>query len=525
MKRLKTFLAARQEPRVFTRPIKKYSSEHWPSTIHEIYGMMSRRSDAIALTDGDLEWTYGDLHRMSDLVAKTLASRGITQGSVVAMHLSRSADAVAIMLGIMASGCVYLPLDPSYPPARLRYMLDQTAAEAVISRASDPNLYGSHRRWIPVPTQLAATAPDEPTVRLANRSVEKLPIEPGDCAYIIFTSGSTGEPKGVMVTHESITLMNRGLAKVLGITQADASATTCSPSFDASFHETLLPLSVGGTVHVIPHVLTLGQLTRAVSYVATTPTVASELLNAGQLPPLKILMLGGEALASDTAARLLASGRVGSLLNCYGPTECTVCVTVARVTAPVPKVIPIGRQVPGTEIFILDQNGRQVPSGETGEICVFGRQVASGYVNDPAGTAERFLFGPNGATNPQRYYRTGDLGYCTNDGVIYFAGRADRQVKINGRRIELGEIDAAIRSHQHVSDVATISRHDDLMVAYVVPSDADTDVDITDLKQHISKILPRFMIPNGVVTVAKLPKTVSGKLDTSALPEWSPGRH
>ena len=235
-----------------------------------------------------------------------------------------------------------------------------------------------------------------------------------------------------MVTHENITLMTEWSVKVLGVTQFDASATSSSLSFDPSFHEILLPLSVGGTVHVIPHALALGQLTRQVSFVATTPTVANELLRAGLLPPLKVLMVGGEVLAPDVAARLLSSGRVGRLLNCYGPTECTVCVTVAEVTAPVPEVIPIGRQVPGTEVLILDENGQPLPDGEVGEICIFGGQVADGYVNDPAGTAERFVVRVDRTTGPQRYYRTGDLGYRLGDGVIYFAGRADRQVKING---------------------------------------------------------------------------------------------
>ena len=197
-----------------------------------------------------------------------------------------------------------------------------------------------------------------------------------------------------MVSHENITLMNDWSAKALGFTSLDASATTCSLSFDPSFHEILLPLSVGGTVHVIPHALALGQLARPVSLIATTPTVANELLRAGQLPPLKTLMLGGEALAPDIAERLLSSGRVGTLLNCYGPTECTVCVTIAEVTAPVPAVIPIGRQVPSTEVLILDEQGQRLADGELGEICVFGRQVAHGYVNDPAGTVERFAVQP-----------------------------------------------------------------------------------------------------------------------------------
>jgi acyl-coenzyme A synthetase/AMP-(fatty) acid ligase len=150
--------------------------------------------------------------------------------------------------------------------------------------------------------------------------------------------------------------------------------------------------------------------------------------------------------------------------------------------------------------------------------------VVPGYVNDPARTAERFLIGPRGTVNPQRYYRTGDLGYRTDDGMIYFVGRADRQVKINGHRVELGEIDAALRSHPYISDAATIARDDGRIVAYVVSAKSGTDVDTAELKQYLSTSLPRFMLPAGIVAVAELPKTVGGKLDSSALPEWSPGR-
>jgi amino acid adenylation domain-containing protein len=499
------------------------SPEYRSSVIQDIYDVMARRPHAIALTDEDLEWTYADLRRQSDIVARSLTDHGITRGSVVGMHLSRCADAIAVMLGIMISGCVYLPLDPSYPSARLQFMLDQAGAVAVISDNSDTDLYGSHRIWLPSPGQLAAeleVLASEPAIY----SAERMPLEPQDCAYILFTSGSTGEPKGVMVTHKNITLMNEWSAKVLGITSFDASATTCSLCFDASFHETLLPLSVGGTVHMIPHALALGELARQVSFVATTPTVANELLSAGQLPPLKVLMLGGEALSPDVAARLLASGRVGLLLNCYGPTECTVCVTVAEVTAPVPEVIPIGLPVPGTEVLILNENGERLPDGEPGEICVFGEQVTQGYVNNPAETAEHFAVGQVTTAGSRRYYRTGDLGYRTDSGVVYFIGRADRQVKINGIRIELSEIDAVLRSHPQISEAITTVRDGDHAVAYVVPIHGGVDINIDGLRKYLTENLPRFMVPAGIIVLAELPKMVNGKLDTSALPEWSPGR-
>ena len=523
MTRFEVVPVSQQETSAFRHASERPAAEHRSSVIHAIYDLMSQAPHAIAVTDGDVEWTYDALRRRSDMVARSLASHGITRGSVVGMHLPRCADAIAIMLGVMVSGCVYLPLEPTYPASRLRFMLDQAGAVAVISNVCDPDLYGSHRIWIPSPSQLVS-APETSTSKPPIYSPEKEAFSPQDCAYVLFTSGSTGEPKGVVVTHENITFMTEWSAKFFGATRFDASATSCSLSFDPSFQEILLPLSVGGTVHVIPHALALGELTREVSFVATTPAVASELLRAGLLPPLKVLMVGGEVLARDVAARLLSSGRVGRLLNAYGPTECTVCVTVEEVTAPVPEVIPVGRQVPGTEVLILDNDGYQLPAGEVGEICIFGGQVADCYINDPAGTAERFVISSNPTGDTRRYYRTGDLGYRTNDGVTYFMGRADRQVKINGVRIELGEVDAVLRSHSQISEATTVVRGDDRTVAYVVPTRASVNVDIADVRRYLTENLPRFMLPAGIVVMPELPKTVNGKLDTAALPEWTPSR-
>ena len=213
-----------------------------------------------------------------------------------------------LCLALWISGCVYLPLDPSYPSSRLRFLLDRAGAVAVVSDGSDSGLYGSHRICIPSPSQL----PTEPEALESDvsifSSVKVEPLRLEDCAYILFTSGSTGEPKGVMVTHENMTLMIDWTVQVLSVTSLDSSATVTSLSFDPCLQEILVPLSVGGTVHVIPHALALGDLTRQVSYVAATPTVANELLRAGLLPPLKVLMVGGEVLATGCGSAVFVLG-------------------------------------------------------------------------------------------------------------------------------------------------------------------------------------------------------------------------
>ncbi len=482
--------------------------------------MMFQTPRAVAVTEGSEEWTYDLLRRKSELVAQSLDSQNIPRGGVVAVHLPRCADAIAAMLGIMASGRVYLPLDPSYPPSRLRYMMDQADAVAVISEKLDLHLYGSERVWIPALQQADHEQAEE--VAPSVFSSESIPLELEGWAYILFTSGSTGRPKGVCVTHENVSAFTEWAVKSLGMTHEDSSATSTSLSFDLCFVEILVPLSVGGTVHVIPHALALGELTRPVSFVVSTPTVANELLDASLLPQLKVLLSGGEALARDVAERILSSRRVGRLLNIYGPTECTVSVTVAEVTAPVLETIPIGLPVPGSAVLILDEHGHLLADGQTGEICILGAQVADGYVGNPTATAERFVVSAGLGSDPVRYYRTGDLGYRRDDGVLFYLGRSDRQVKFNGHRIELGEIDALLRSNPQVSDARTVVHDQKHLVSYVVPS--DQGVDVAALQEYLSESLPPFMQPTAVVPLGEFPKTVSGKLDEASLPRWSHGR-
>ena len=373
--------------------------------------------------------------------------------------------------------------------------------------------------WIPAPRQADQAREKEfaPSVF----SAESVTLELEGRAYILFTSGSTGRPKGVCITHENISVFNEWAVETLEVTHQDSSATSSSFSFDLCFVEILVPLSVGGAVHVIPHALALGDLTRPVSFVASTPTIAYELLEAGLLPRLKLLVCAGEALAPDVAERVLSSGRVGRLLNIYGPTECTVTVTMAEVTAPVPDVIPVGLPNSGSTLLILDEDGRRVADGQTGEICILGRQVGDGYVNNEAATAECFVVSSSLGAEPVRYYRTGDLGYLGDDGVLFYLGRADRQVKLNGHRIELGEIDALLRSDPRVSDARTVVQDKKHLVSYVLPS--QESVNVADLKDRLSDSLPSFMRPEGLVVLAEFPKTVSGKLDEAALPRWSHG--
>lgn len=487
------------------------------SLLFTIRKMMFETPNAVAVTEGSEEWTYDVLRRKAELVARSLERQSIPRGGVVGVHLPRCADAIAAMLGIMGSGRVYLPLDPSYPHSRLRFMMDQADVLAVISEKHEAGLYGDERVWVAAPRQAEQAIEDEFTQSVF--SAESVPLELAGRAYIIFTSGSTGRPKGVCITHDNISVFNKWAVAALGMTAQDSSATTSSFSFDLCLVEILVPLSVGGTLHVIPHALAIGDLSRPVSFVASTPTIANELLEVGLLPQLKVLVCAGEALAPDVADRLLSSGRVGRLLNIYGPTECAVTVTMAEVTRPVPEVIPVGVPNAGSTVLILDEDGHRVPDGQSGEICVFGPQVGDGYVNNKAATDESFVTSTTLYAEPVRYYRTGDLGYVREDGVLFYLGRADRQVKFNGHRIELGEIDSLLRSDPQVTDARTVVQDKRHLISYVMPS--RENVNVASLKDYLSENVPSYMLPEALVVLAEFPKTVGGKVDELSFPRWT----
>jgi amino acid adenylation domain-containing protein len=473
--------------------------------------------DAVALDDGDTRWTYAELLQAAASVAAMLVGHGVGPGDAVGVCLPRSKVAIASMVGIWGAGATYVPLDPDYPTSRLGEMCDRAGVRLVIG---SPELVSQVDRGM---AQLDTSGIGPRAVHVDTIGLFRDP-DPDSAAYILFTSGSSGRPKAVQVPHRGLTSLLGWMHSTLSREELAVTVTSTSFSFDPFILEVLGPLVVGGMVRVIPTALAISDKDDGVTMFGSTPSVVGELLRAGRLPPnIKTLIVGGETLSTSLARALLTETSIGRLINIYGPTEATVLATAHEVTLPLVGEVPIGHDLPGARVVLLDEGLAEVAVGVKGEICIFGPQVADGYVGDPESTAEQFVEW-TGADGPAvRIYRTGDLGRRDEDGVIEFCGRRDRQLKLRGYRIESGEVEAMLCRHPHVTQAVVTATADDAnsrLIAYVTTS--ATGVTPSQLRDWLKESLPRFMIPSHVMVMDSFPTTANGKLAIDRLPPWRP---
>jgi amino acid adenylation domain-containing protein len=482
-------------------------------------------AELTALVCGAVVMSFGELGGRVNRLARWLIAAGAGAGDPVAVLVPRSADSVVALLAVLAAGAMYVPVDPSYPAERVRFMLADAAPVAVITTAE---LAGD----LPVTCRRLVLDSSEARAGLAGLAAGPVGagerrgvLAPSQPAYMIYTSGSTGCPKGVVVTHQSLANLFAFLRGELiepAARQAGRrlrASLVAALAFDASWNMVLWLLA-GHELHVLDEDVRrdarglVGYVREhGVDVVEVTPSYADQLvaegLLAGQRRP-SVLIVGGEAVGAGLWGRIgQAEGVTG--YNFYGPTECTVDTAVARVTGDRPV---IGRPVPGIRTYVLDEWLRPVPVGVPGALYVAGTQVARGYWGCAGLTAERFVadpFGPAGG----RMYRTGDVVRWTRAGVLEFLGRADDQVKIRGFRIEPGEVAAVLAESRWVSQAAVVARAGAL-VAYLVPGDGPADLE--ELRRHAQTKLPGYMIPSAFVTLDTLPLTPNGKLDHNALP-------
>ncbi|MEO6082559.1 MAG: non-ribosomal peptide synthetase, partial [Umezawaea sp.] len=456
--------------------------------------------------------TYGELDAAADGFAARLHAEGVGPGTLVGVHLDRSAEVLVALLGIFKAGAVYVPLDRDLPAARLAHIVDDAGIRVAVTSRALRNC---------VPTAVAVLVDDTAPAAGARFAAPG----PHDLAYVIYTSGSTGTPKGVEVEHRNLTNLVVRLAEDIGLTSDDVVLAATTPSFDISLFELLGPLVAGACVELAPTGVAgdpdrLRELveTSGVTVVQATPSAWEALINAGWTggPELRALS-GGEPLTDVLAARL--TERVGTLWNVYGPTETTIWSTIGLVDVTGPSV-PIGTPLANTSCYVLDEHQRLVPRGVPGELCVAGAGVARGYLGLPDLTARSFLVDEVGGAG--RLYRTGDLARLRADGRFEVLGRKDRQVKLRGHRIELGEVEAALARHPSVRQVGVVVAGDDPvtrhLVAFVVG-----DADHEDLRGMAGAHLPSSMVPSRFVTIGAMPLSTSGKLDHAALSrlEWT----
>ncbi|RLU86329.1 hypothetical protein CTZ27_25500 [Streptomyces griseocarneus] len=507
----------------------------------EIFEANVRRTPhATALVVADATFTFEELNDRANRLARLLIARGAGPDRGVAALLPRAADLVVTLLAVLKSGACYVPVDPEYPAERIALILADSGASVLVTDA-----HGAERAAAASPH--ATVRLDDPSVRTelarpagtditdADRSAALLPGHP---AYLVYTSGSTGRPKGVLVEHRA--LMNLFHAHVGEVYAAQVpegrrlrAALTGAMTFDASWSP-LIWMLAGHELHLVdddirraPDALVAYAAEAGIDYMEMTPTYCRQLLELGLLDASQVsrpvlLEIGGEAADETLWADLAKAAGVGTVtFNTYGPTECTVYTTFARVDEHERPVI--GRPLANHRAYVLDEGLRPVPAGVVGELYVAGEGLARGYVNRPGLTAERFVACPFGAPG-ERMYRTGDLVRWRADGVLEYVGRADDQVKIRGFRIEPDEVAAVLAGHDAVAQAAAVAREDrpgDVqLVAYAVVTES---VDPAELRRYAAATLPRHMVPTAVVVLDALPMTPNGKLDRRALPAPEPG--
>ncbi|HEX8146844.1 MAG TPA: amino acid adenylation domain-containing protein [Pyrinomonadaceae bacterium] len=498
------------------------------ATAHSLFERQAALTpDALAVACGDERLSYAQFDAAAEAVASGLRSRGVGPESPVGVLAGRSAEMYVAMLGILKAGGAYVPLDVAYPRDRLAYMVADSGARLVLTQ----------ERLLPLAQALGA---DAVCVKSLVGDAGGAPEGGGgvrsggpvagaeNLAYVIYTSGSTGRPNGVQISHRSLSNLISWHVGSADITPADRFAQFATTSFDGSVIEIWPCFATGASLHAAPEEVRAAPeslrdwLVAQEITVCFVPTPMAELLTALEWPretALRLLVTGGDQLRRYPPASLPFK-----LLNVYGPTEHTVLTTAATVGAEgAPgELPPIGRPIANTRVYLLDAHMRPVPPGVKGELYACGAGIARGYLRRPALTAERFVPDPFSAEAGSRLYRTGDFAIFRPDGQFEFAGRIDEQVKLRGFRVEPGEIEAALGTHESVLQCLVTIREDrpgdKRLVAYVVASPHAEPPTPAQLRAYLKQRLPEYMLPSALVLLERFPQTANGKIDRRALP-------
>ncbi|SES42611.1 non-ribosomal peptide synthetase [Actinokineospora terrae] len=501
--------------------------------IHEVFDdRAALHPDAVAVRSGHDRLTFAGLVARANQVANRLVELGVRPGVLVGVCLDRGVDAVVALLGVLKAGGAFVPVDPEYPARRVTEMLTDAAVPVVITeRALRDRVTGTGAVLL-FPDEVESTSDD---------SAPGVEVSPDDLAYVVYTSGSTGKPKGVRISHRNVHFIVHAWDDRYGLSALRGRCLSVSSlGVDLFFGDFLLSALFGGEMLVGPaEVMTdppaLAALVAAEApqILITTPSllkaVAQEPEWVGGLAALRVLAIGSEPWLVEDCAQVLAHlGPDTVVTNNYGATETTVDSTVFDVRSvgeDGPAIMPIGRPLANTKVYVLDPHGRPVPVGVPGEIHVGGDGVAQGYLNRPELTEQRFTADPFATTPGARLYRTGDVGRWRADGTLEIAGRVDDQVKVRGFRVELGEVETAMARHAGISAAAAaVRRADDgrdRLVGYAVPA-AGGAPDLAGLRAFLADSLPDPAVPSALVVLDALPMTPNGTLDRRALPtpQW-----
>ena len=527
---------------------RKQIVEEWNQTEREVPEVtltelfeeqVKKTPGAVAVVYEGEEVTYEELNRRANQLAHYLVEAGVGPEVRVGLCVERSVEMVVGLLGILKAGGAYVPLDPEYPVERLRFMVEDAQARMVITQSQ---LRGRLPETGPRILEL-----DRESAEIAGQSSEngRSASRPENAVYVIYTSGSTGRPKGVVVTHGGVVNRILWMDAEYRLRMDDRILQKTPFTFDVSVWEFFWTLLTGATIviaipggHKNPAYLATVIEKERVTTVHFVPSMLQIFLDqpsVSSFSSLRRVICSGESLPSELQVRFFQTLDT-SLHNLYGPTEVTVDVSFWECRARANLgIIPIGRPIWNTQVYVLDGNLRPVPVGVGGELYIAGAGLARGYLNRPGLTAERFVANPFGRKRGERMYRTGDLAKWRGDGNLEYLGRVDEQVKIRGYRIEPGEIETVLMRHEDIAQAVVVAREDEpgekRLVGYVVSAKAG-GIETAGVRRYLEGTLPDYMVPAAIMVLEKLPLTQNGKLDRKALPapefratsKWSAAR-
>ena len=480
----------------FVKMIKKHAAEH---------------PDAIAVVDSEGSYTYREFDKQSDVLASYLIKAGVGTDHFVGIMLKRRKEFLLSVLAIQKAGCAYIPLDMDYPADRLRYMLEDSEAKVLIT-TSDIIREKQETDGLTIDESITKTLLIE-QVDFSGDSDSVDLSSPERLAYVIYTSGSTGKPKGVMLPHRALVAYLTWRVAELGLDGNSRLACHASFSFDASLDDLFSPLAAGGTCYIIPEEIRKdmdAMRTYLVDNNITGMTMSTQLgmamLNEYPDLPLQFLMMGGEKMLPFKNTNI-------KVINGYGPTEFTVCSSFHVVDQKKDTNIPIGRPVPNTYSFILDEKGNFLPQGVMGELCLAGPQIANGYLHREDLTAEKFV-----QVGDMMVYRTGDLARYNAEGELEYGGRIDSMVKLRGFRIELGEIENASSQYAGIQAVAAEVKEIGAIQHLCLYYTANQEIDEDKFRDFLAESLADYMVPTVFMKMDTMPMTPNGKINRKALP-------
>lgn len=523
------------------------------NALHEWVTRQARqRPEAVAVVLDDRRLTYGALETLSNQLARALQEAGCQRGDRVCLLMPKSPMAIVGILGIYKADCVYVPLDPSSPVARLSKIIESCGSRCILAAGSADRVLQELLRQEWFPTSLAIGWMDatplswiEQVAAFSLDDVRRLSGQPlahanrrDDAAHILFTSGSTGVPKGVVITHANVIHFIEWAIKYFKIDSTDRLSGHPPLHFDLSVFDIFASFAAGAELHLVPAETSLlpnklaqwmraSKLTQWFSVPSALQYMAKfDVIGFNDFPDLKRLLWCGEVLPTGSLIYWMKRLPHVSFTNLYGPTETTIAssyYTVPNCPESDTSAIPIGTACDGEALLVLDETLQPVPAEEVGDLYIRGAGLSPGYWQDSEKTRDAFLKKPDGSNTSDRIYKTGDLARVGKDGLVYFLGRSDSQIKSRGYRIELGEVESALNAVEVLGECAVVAVPGDgfenvLIGCAYVPVNG-CEITPARLRAQLGKVLPSYMIPSRWMAFSALPKNMNGKIDRRSLKE------